>query len=292
MAYCQRTIARRAVQYYRNAASVNKYESGHEYLKTLWCYSTKLHPLDPSYRELDKSQAPIPVDKRPKSSSEILEKNIAKLTAQMIEECFDEYIVENPKMQRMNTLRIHPAMAEFTIGVPANFDDELFSGIRKYCDDLGIRIKKTDESIETLDSKGIPLYLWTDENSAKTGIIHCRSRDTGYSYQAHILRMKKLIYTFASDYGPFQPYDNMHAWTDFQEDVKSMPAMISQTEAFGTPVYKVALNHKNKEIERMKYTQMSTTYEDIIQKVEEKVEEGDGEMVDIEESNVDHSQFY
>jgi len=288
MAYCQRSITKRAVQYYRNAASVNKYKSGHDYLKTLWCYSTKIHPLDPNFRELDKSYFGGTVSDRPQSSSQILEKNIAKITAQMIEDCFDEYIVDNPKMQKMNTLRIHPAISEFTIGVPANFDDELFQGIRRYCDDLGIRIKKTDESIETLDSKGIPLYMWTDENSAKTGIIHCRSRDTGYSYQAHILRMKKLLYTFASDYGPFQPYDNKHAWADFHEEVKALPALITQEQAFGVPVYKTALLHRNKELERMKFVQMQTTINDIVTSGEEETVAGDedGEVLE------DHSQFY
>ena len=108
MAYCQRTIARRAVQYYRNSASINKYSSGHDYLKTLWCYSTKIHPLDPNYRELDKSYFSGSVSDE--TSSQILVKNIEKITAQMIEECFDEYIIDNPKMQKMNTLRIHPEM--------------------------------------------------------------------------------------------------------------------------------------------------------------------------------------
>ena len=67
-------------------------------------------------------------------------------------------------------------------------------------------------------------------------------------------------------------------------------SFIRQT-IFLTPLYKAALTHRNKEIERMKFTQMSTTYDDIIKKVEEKIdEEENGELV--EESNVDHSQFY
>merc|ERR1712178_411154 len=155
--------------------------------------------------------------------------------------------MDNPKMQKMNTLRVHPAIAEYTIATPMSFDDELFHGIKAYCDDLGIKIKKTDDTIETLDSKGIPLYMWTSDDSANTGIINCRSRDTGYSYQANILRMKKLLYTFASDYGPFKPFRNEHEWQEFQRSVAHLPAIISEKEAFGEPYLKLAYEHRESE---------------------------------------------
>jgi len=101
--------------------------------------------------------------------------------------------------------------------------------------------------------------------------------------------MKKLLYTFASDYGPFTPFENKNAWADFQDDVKNMPALISPTEAFGTPVYKTALNHMNKDIERRKYVQMTTSYNDVIKKDEEVAKDVEETDVDM---NVDHSQFY
>ena len=288
MAYCKQKITSRAIQYYRSAASVQKYKTGHDYLKTLWCYSTKLHPLDPHYRELDKNY--FKTTENTLTSSQILEKNIERIVPQMIDECFDEYIMDNPKMQKMNTLRVHPAIAEYTIATPMSFDDELFHGIKAYCDDLGIKIKKTDDSIETLDSKGIPLYMWTSDDSANTGIINCRSRDTGYSYQAHILKMKKLLYTFASDYGPFQPFANKDAWEDFKEEVKAMPALIPENEAFGTPVYKNAWNWNEEEKERIKKVQSTTSLADVIKK--------DAELEEIEVEEVQQKpglgvdQFY
>lgn len=264
MAYCRTALTTQAVKYFKNATRVKKYDTGHDFLKSLWCYSTKMHPLDPGYANLETSYTDYKTDST--ISQQNLESNMKTVVKMMVKDCFDEYLHENPEMQKLNTLRIHPVISKITIATPENFDSELFAGLKTYCDYLGLTIEKTSDSIADLDSNGVPLYLWTDDNSKNTGIIHCRSRDTGYSYQANILRMKKLLYTFASDYGPFKHFQNEHEWREFQTSVQQMPAMISENEAFGDPCLKIAFQHLESEKMRKREVQMSTKIEDIISK--------------------------
>ena len=130
MAYCRKTLTSQAVKYFKNANKVNKYATGHDYLKSLWCYSTKMHPLDAGYANLETSFSNYKTDNI--TSSEHLQSNLKTIVKLMVKDCFDEYLHDNPEMQKLNTLRIHPAISHITIATPKDFDDELFEGIKNY----------------------------------------------------------------------------------------------------------------------------------------------------------------
>ena len=114
--YCKKAITRRALDYYRHTRSIRPRHDNYEFMQSLWKYSTKAWPQEAKY------------DCEPAK----FEKKMKTVVSQLVNDCFDEYIIENPQMEKLNTLRIHPALADTTIAVPTSMDAELFAGIKKY----------------------------------------------------------------------------------------------------------------------------------------------------------------
>lgn len=215
MLACRKQLIQRATTYYRNAGRINKYDTNLDFTKSLWRYSTVSWPI------IDESNVVEP---------EVFEtRHIPNIVDRMTSDCYDEFLTHNPNMEPLNTLRIHPVLAEITVAVPKNFDDELFAWLKACCDHHGMNLQKTQESLEILDRMGVPLYLSTDEDSRETGIIKCRSRDTGFFYECHILRIKKLLTKFALDYGPFQSY-SVTQWNEEKQNFKSMPDRLNPND--------------------------------------------------------------
>ena len=77
---------------------------------------------------------------------------------------------------------------------------------------------------------------------------------------------------------------------EFKENVKAMPALIPEKEAFGIPVYQSAWNWNEEEMERIKKVQSTTKLEDVIKK-DVEIEETEVEEVQ-QKPGLGVDQFY
>jgi len=217
MLACHKTLVQRASLYYRNTYAIQKFNGNHDYMKSVWKYSTIAWPRSKEMSEMNEVE---------------FQQYIPKMVNLMVKQCYDEFLEKNPKMAPLNTLRIHPALAEVTIAVPMKFDEELFDCLKAYCDYHGMIIKRTEDTLDKLDRKGVPLFMLTENDARDTGIIKVRSRDTGFFYEVHILRMKKLLAQFAVEHGPFRHYTEAR-WNAEKDTAKSIPDVLDKNDTFG-----------------------------------------------------------